>query len=780
MSSSYKLIVGSDGNDIIVGTELDDEINGLAGDDTLSGLGGADLLRGGAGNDTIYGGADNDIIYGDEEPAEDEDTPPAEGGETPAEGPEQPEAEAVTYDDMLFGGRGNDRIYGGLGNDMLNGGFGNDELYGGVGDDVLYGRQGWDLIEGGDGNDQIRGGEGEDGLFGENGDDKIWGGNGVDLLSGGNGNDELRAGNGDDGVFGGSGDDKLWGGAGDDTMVGCAGNDEIRGGNGDDLVVGGSGDDVAYGGAGNDTLIGGVGQFAEHDGPSSPTDNDMLFGGDGDDEIFGNAGDDLLRGDNGNDEIWGGAGNDRIGGGQGNDLLRGETGDDVIRGGTGEDRIFGGAGNDDISGGKDNDWASGGEGDDIVRGNLGNDVLSGGEGNDIVKGGKGNDGLDYYAARNEGATDVYNGGANYDTLRLYFTADEWAQAGVKADVAGLVAHMQDHWNPATGEADAGVFNFQSFDLSADRFEDVRVFVLDGNDYVEVDLSDLPPNDNQPEAMNDAVTLSEDAGLTTFASVLANDVVADGAWSVAVVGTAPEGLVFNAGTDGAPDGTFSFDPTGLFDHLAAGESEEVRFTYEVTDTDGDTDQAEVVITVTGESDGPVANDDVLRVDATEELGDVDLNVLWNDINPDTGNADGLTVVTQIVVDDKVAWTLGADGYFDFDASAYAEILPEGETMEVPVEYTVVDAQGATDTATITVIIEGVVQNEPKMVAGAGTGGNVDEFVYAALPDDSAADVVLGAEAADAGSAPDAVDYVALESDAIGWVNEAGTVYDHFAL
>ena len=45
----------------------------------------------------------------------------------------------------------------------------------------------------------------------------------------------------------------------------------------------------------------------------------------------------------------------------------------------------------------------------------------------------------------------------------------------------------------------------------------------------------------------------------------------------------------------------------------GEFEEVTFTYEVTDANGDTDQAEVTITVNGVNDAPVAADDFVFVE-----------------------------------------------------------------------------------------------------------------------------------------------------------------------
>ena len=73
---------------------------------------------------------------------------------------------------------------------------------------------------------------------------------------------------------------------------------------------------------------------------------------------------------------------------------------------------------------------------DKVDGTSRNDVLDGGAGSDEVNAGSGNDTLIYTMAQNVGARDRYDGGSDTDTLRINFTAAEWANAAVKADVVG--------------------------------------------------------------------------------------------------------------------------------------------------------------------------------------------------------------------------------------------------------------------------------------------------------------------------------------------------------
>lgn len=95
----------------------------------------------------------------------------------------------AAIDDMLNGGKGNDRIIGDGGNDLLDGGEGNDNLSGGTGNDTLIGGLGNDILNGNANNDMLLGDEGNDMLYGDDGNDTLDGGAGNDYLDGGAGND---------------------------------------------------------------------------------------------------------------------------------------------------------------------------------------------------------------------------------------------------------------------------------------------------------------------------------------------------------------------------------------------------------------------------------------------------------------------------------------------------------------------------------------------------------------------------------------------------------------
>jgi Ca2+-binding RTX toxin-like protein len=225
--SGRDVIEGNSGNDII-----------LAGNsaDRASGNDGNDIVVGGAGDDVLEGNDGNDLLLGDWRNAGDSD----DQEEEPSLESVNPTAhrlaravvietdERASYNDLIYGGIGDDVIWGMRGDDRVRTGDGNDIVYGGAGDD---------RISGDDGNDALYGGLGNDYLLGGDGNDRIRGGDGNDELHGGLGNDALSGGDGRDALFGGDGDDLLIGGAGSDYFNGGLGEDEIRARDGESDVI---------------------------------------------------------------------------------------------------------------------------------------------------------------------------------------------------------------------------------------------------------------------------------------------------------------------------------------------------------------------------------------------------------------------------------------------------------------------------------------------------------------------------------------------------------------
>jgi Ca2+-binding RTX toxin-like protein len=146
-------LTGNGGANTLAGGDGNDSLYGMAGNDRLEGGAGDDLLDGGAGNDTLAGGAGDDVYVVDSKT----DTVTELAGE----GRDTVQTSLTAYtlaanvenlfftgtaaftgtgnelDNLIAGGRGNDRLSGGAGNDTLAGGAGNDALTGGEGADVF-------------------------------------------------------------------------------------------------------------------------------------------------------------------------------------------------------------------------------------------------------------------------------------------------------------------------------------------------------------------------------------------------------------------------------------------------------------------------------------------------------------------------------------------------------------------------------------------------------------------------------------------------------------------
>jgi len=698
---------GGFGNDRIIGGSLNDSVNGGGDDDVIFGLDGNDTLSGGAGDDEISAGDGDDNLNGG------------------------------TGDDNLIGGLGNDRIEGGSGNDRVVAGDGDDEINGGDGNDLISGGGGVDIINGGAGADDIDSDGGDDIINGDAGDDDLDGSDGNDILRGGIGNDFIFGNNDNDQLFGEEGNDEVIGGRGDDFVDGGVGDDEVLGAAGNDIVIGGDGDDIVSGNDGDDIVEGNNG-------------NDRLFGNNGNDQIFGGSGNDIIVTGNGFNIVEGGTGNDDIDAGNNDDVLFGQEGNDNIFGNNGDDLIEGGSGNDILIGGQDNDTLIGGVGDDDLNGGSGEDVLNGNSGSDIVNGLTGNDIATYILSENQGASDLYIGNQDIDTLVLSFTQSEWETPAIQAEVLALREFIANQINPDTGESNnVATFQFTEFGLAARGFEIVRILV-DGEEL------------NQAATTNDdSVTLGEDDGVTTFASVLVNDDVPNLTQTVSLLTGPSEGLLtFNEGNEGAPDGSFSFDPNGAFEDLAVGESRNVSFTYQVTDTDGDTDQAVVTVLVQGANDAPTANDDEINTNADSAITFTSNQFLENDVDIDTSDNDQLTV--QSVDTSGVAIGVindNGDGTFSYDPSGAFVDLAEGEIATETFSYTITDPSGVESSAIVTIAIAGT-NRPPVQEAEFGPSfifiNQTLDFSFgedAFIDDDTATQVTYSAQQANGEALPD---------------------------
>ena len=124
-----------------------------------------------------------------------------------------------------------------------------------------------------------------------------------------------------------------------------------------------------------------------------------------------------------------------------------------------------------------------------------------------------------------------------------------------------------------------------------------------------------------------------------------------------------------------------------------------FDLDVVATSGDTStSAPLTVTVGAVNDAPEALGDTA---SSGDAGLLTVDVLANDRDVD---GDDLTLIGASVEPDRGRVSI-IDNRLVFDPAGDFLSLADGETVEVPVSYTVSDGQGATDTATVTVTVTG---------------------------------------------------------------------------
>ena len=242
----------------------------------------------------------------------------------------------------------------------------------------------------------------------------------------------------------------------------------------------------------------------------------------------------------------------------------------------------------------------------------------------------------------------------------------------------------------------------------------------GADMATVTITINGVNDG-PDADNDSDTTDQDS--TTSGNVLTNDMDVDtgDVLSVSEVGGSALAVGVPTATTGGgqitinSNGSYTYDPNGAYDHLAAGNSATDSIVYTVSDGNGGTDTATLFITVNGLNDGPTAQDDDVSVGEDNSLsGNVVLdNGNGPDSDPDTGdipfvsevNGSAAGIGTQITLASGALLTLNGSGTFTYDTNGQFESLNTGETATDSFTYTLQDAGGLTDTATVTVTIDG---------------------------------------------------------------------------
>ncbi|PWR04450.1 hypothetical protein DKT77_00335, partial [Meridianimarinicoccus roseus] len=334
----------------------------------------------------------------------------------------------------------------------------------------------------------------------------------------------------------------------------------------------------------------------------------------------------------------------------------------------------------------------------------------------------------------------------------------------------------------------GVFN--SLAVGETGNDSFTYTISDGNggsDTATVTIEVQGVND-APVALNDSASTDQNTAISGI-GVLGNDSDVDSTDTLAIdqfggVAAVPGASVAGAGGglfSFNANGTFDYDPNGAFDSLAQGSSGTDSVSYRVSDGNGGTDIATLFVTVSGLNDGPDAVDDGFAVGKTATL--TGLSVTANDTDPDSGDSlfvsliNGTAAVgTQITLSSGALLQVNAGGTFSYDPNGQFDSLQNGQSATDSFTYTLSDALGQTDTATVTLTING--SSTPPVAAPDSATTDEDTATdIAVLGNDTDADGDLLSVTTIEGSAAAVGVAVALGSGATATLNADGTVtYD----
>ena len=215
---------------------------------------------------------------------------------------------------------------------------------------------------------------------------------------------------------------------------------------------------------------------------------------------------------------------------------------------------------------------------------------------------------------------------------------------------------------------------------------------------------------------------------TMGNILTNDFSFDGDKTVSKINDLETNVGQEvAGDNGGTflieaDGTSTFDPNSEFNYLAEGETTTTSISYTIEGYNGEYSSSTVAVTVTGINDAPNAVNDAKTVNAGFNGLSATVNTFYSFLNnrlldnDSDAEGDALSISSvdgQALVDGSVTvtgsnggvFTISADGTVHLDASTDFETVPDGQTVDTSIDYTVDDGNGGTDVATYTVTVQG---------------------------------------------------------------------------
>ena len=289
---------------------------------------------------------------------------------------------------------------------------------------------------------------------------------------------------------------------------------------------------------------------------------------------------------------------------------------------------------------------------------------------------------------------------------------------------------------------------------------------------------IPNINDPPEAVDDLFNVQEDS-VDNMLDVLGNDVVgpANENETLTITSVSPVSHPADfANRVMIDNGQIKYTPIPDF----FGQE---TFTYEISDGNGGTDTATVIVDVVNVNDDPTANDDVVNV--LEDSAPTTLDVLSNDtIAPDANETLTITGLTPINVQADFATRVTTDG-----ATISYQPAPDFFGTE-QFSYDISDGNGGTDTAIVDVTVDPV--NDPPTavddplltaVEFVPTPQTLDVLANdSSLPDDPNEDLTIVSVSPVAGQFdPDSTITIASDGKSVEYIpnpNQAAVFFDVF--
>ena len=171
-------------------------------------------------------------------------------------------------------------------------------------------------------------------------------------------------------------------------------------------------------------------------------------------------------------------------------------------------------------------------------------------------------------------------------------------------------------------------------------------------------------------------------------------------------------------------TLSVDPSG-YDSLAEGATEQIVYTYVISDDQNNTVNQSATVTITGINDAPTVSGD-LTDSFNESDASRSVDLLGNASDIDTGDAAQLTISNLVNIAGGSAGITQSGNSLVVDPSAYSN-LNAGETATPTFTYDISDPSGASVSTRVTISIngEGTTVNNTPVLATMPLTGSFDE-------------------------------------------------------